>query len=603
MFKVQLINLHMKPLFSIFLFLLFVNLAYSQLSVRNDAYVFVTDEVLYVENDINLTEANSTIYLRDEAQLVQGNETPSNTGIGRLSAYQNGTTHNWAYNFWASPVGNVDVSNSANRPFRANDQFFDVTGLTTSIPTAFTSSYDGTSSPLNIADYWLYSYNPGLVYAEWDYIGQAGNLDSGYGFSMKGTNGSGNNQLYDFRGKPNTGLIETAVSTAQFTLVGNPYPSALDALDYIHDAINSTLITGTLSFWEQDLSVSSHNLLAYKGGYATYTIDATGTVETFLPATFDSYNIDGSLNIVGAITTSLKTAHRYIPIAQGFMIEGLVNGNTRTLNAHREYYKQSGASSEFFRTGESNTLTGVINELTYDENGYQILPSDYKRFRLNVDFNDTYTRQLLHNFHQTATPGFDYGLESNNSEPLTSDSYFILGDMPYVAQANNYNEDLKIPLVIKLQNAMPVRVRIHDIQNFGETQPIYIHDIPEDIYYNLRAQNFNINLEAGNYTSRFEITFKDNNDVLDVSEFETNDFTVFQNNNLAQLVINNPNALDIKSLTLFDVAGKRVMNKVDLSSGTRYEFPTKNLSDGVYVVNIVLKNNDIMNKKIIVSNK
>ena len=594
----------MNSYLKFFVFLFTINVSFAQLTIRNNAYVFVTDEVLYVENAVNLTEVNSTLYLRDEAQLIQGNEAPSNSGLGRLSVYQNGTTHNWAYNFWASPVGNVDASNTANRPFRANDQFFDVTGTTTSIPASFTGSYNGTSSPLNIAKYWLYSYNPGLSYSEWDYIAETGNLDTGYGFTMKGTSGSGNNQLYDFRGKPNTGLIETAVLDTQFTLVGNPYPSALDAVDYIHDAVNSTLITGTLSFWEQDLAVSSHNLQSYLGGYATYTIDALGLVETFLPATFNSYNIDGVLNVIGAVSTSGKTLHRYIPIGQGFMIEGIADGNARTLNAHREYYKQSGSSSEFFRTSESNTssLTGTINELIYDDNGYQIIPSDYKRFRLNVDFNDTYTRQLLHNFHQTATPGFDYGLESNNSEPLASDSYFILGDMPYIAQANSYDEDLKIPLVIKIQNAMPVRVRIHDIQNFGDTQPIYIHDIQEDVYYNLRAQNFNINLEAGNYTSRFEITFT-NTSTLSVSEFETNEFTVFQNNTISQLVIANPSALEIKSVTLFDVAGKKVMNEADLYNDTRYEFSTKNLSDGVYVVNIVLNNNEVMNKKIVVSNK
>ncbi|WP_145988295.1 hypothetical protein, partial [Flavivirga rizhaonensis] len=54
------------------LFLLLIsNLSFSQLSVRNDAYVFINDEIVFVEDDINLNEADSSIYLRNEAQVIQ----------------------------------------------------------------------------------------------------------------------------------------------------------------------------------------------------------------------------------------------------------------------------------------------------------------------------------------------------------------------------------------------------------------------------------------------------------------------------------------------------------------------------------------------------
>jgi hypothetical protein len=35
-------------------------------------------------------------------------------------------------------------------------------------------------------------------------------------------------QRYDFRGKPNDGTISITVLNLQFTLTGNPYPSAID---------------------------------------------------------------------------------------------------------------------------------------------------------------------------------------------------------------------------------------------------------------------------------------------------------------------------------------------------------------------------------------
>ena len=93
----------------------------------------------------------------------------------------------------------------------------------------FTSAYEGISSPLTISTRWLYTFTTSTDYSDWNYVGASGDIPAGLGFTMKGTNGSGNNQLYDFRGKPNNGTISNLVTADNFTLVGNPYPSAIDA--------------------------------------------------------------------------------------------------------------------------------------------------------------------------------------------------------------------------------------------------------------------------------------------------------------------------------------------------------------------------------------
>ena len=100
----------------------------------------------------------------------------------------------------------------------------------------------------------------------------------------------------------------------------------------------------------------------------------------------------------------------YIPIGQGFMVRGNATGGTlRTTNAMRDFQKKAPTLSEFFRTSSSEKTEAT---LSYSEDGLFIVPEDFKRFRLNIDFNETYTRQLLQNFHSTATPGEDYGLET-----------------------------------------------------------------------------------------------------------------------------------------------------------------------------------------------
>jgi hypothetical protein len=64
------------------IFLLFCGVSHAQLSVRNNAYVFVNDEIIFVNDNVNLNEAHSRIYLRNEAQLIQGSGTTGNTGVG-----------------------------------------------------------------------------------------------------------------------------------------------------------------------------------------------------------------------------------------------------------------------------------------------------------------------------------------------------------------------------------------------------------------------------------------------------------------------------------------------------------------------------------------
>tara|TARA_R110002126_G_scaffold142867_1_gene288931 strand:- start:102 stop:1781 length:1680 start_codon:yes stop_codon:yes gene_type:complete len=558
--------------------------------------VFVNDEIVFVEDDINLNEAASSLYLRNEAQIIQGTGTTGNSGLGELSVYQEANVGEYEYNYWCSPIGSK-TSNSINNPFGISF-LNDVTGLITSTPATFvtTSTYNGTSSPLNIEPYWVWKFIASDNYADWVHIQSNTSINPGEGFTMKGTIGSGDAQRYDFRGKPNNGTIAVSVLNNQFTLVGNPYPSALDAVAYIHDTQNAAVINGTLYYWEQDPSTNSHYINEYNGGYATYTINAAGTVETFISAVFNTYNGDGSINISNTGAGS-KTARRYIPIGQGFMVEGTANGVVRAKNAHRFYTKETAANSEFFRPSDTK------GESKKNKTIFSKTPVEYKRFRLNIDFNNNYTRQLVQTFHHTATNGFDYGLESkiNTGDILTSDAYWTIDNDAYLAEALAFNEELKIPVVIKLAADSPIRIRIADIQNFENSKPIYIHDIEKDTFINLKNQDFEVNLESGLYTNRFEITF--NNTVLSNTDETFKNLKIFQNNRTAQLKLLNTKNLEIESFNLYDISGKLVMSERISSSKRKYTFSTKSLSTGIYIVKIELQDRNIFSKKIVVSNK
>ncbi|MCK8479893.1 T9SS type A sorting domain-containing protein [Psychroserpens algicola] len=590
--------------------------ASAQLTVRQSSYIFVdgagfTDAAgvapLFVTDEVNIVEPGSRIYLRNEAQIIQGTGTTGNSGEGELSIYQTGTANNFAYNYWCSPIGN---NSNTNGNENARVELIDEsTGLTSSSDATFTTAYDGTSSPLVISNRWLYSFVVSDEYSEWILLDETSPIAPGLGFTMKGIGAGG--QLYDFRGKPNNGTITNSIAADQFTLIGNPYPSAIDALLLIHDTDNTNVdddgatTTGALYYWEQQ--PTDHVTANYIGGYATYTISAGG-VESFTPATFFAYDAFGNevpLPPPGAVGS--KVARRYIPVGQGFMVEGRPTTAPGSFvyvkNEHRVFQKESSGNSYFFRNDGSNEDTVSTAEIpapTYNEHGLNIVPEDFKRFRLNIVFNQEFTRQLLQNFHHTATDGFDYGLEAPASDYSPTDASWTQDDEAYVIQAHHFDIEKRIPVVIKAENQQPIEFSIFDVQNFDVSQPIFIHDIDENIYVDLRTQNYSINLPSGIYDSRFEITFQ--SETLSTTEITDEDFDVFQNTKDSVLTILNPNGLDIQSVSVFDISGKSVISATHVGNQSNYHYSTKSLSDGVYVASIHTENNQVISKKVIIKN-
>jgi hypothetical protein len=639
--------------------------SFAQLNVRNNAFVFVNDEVLFVTEEVNIQETTANLYLRNEAQLLQGaSQSVTNRGEGKLSVFQEGEASVFTHNIWASPVGTFNslkgsYTATGNTPFIPEDNIFEVgtdldgsmmpTALApiTSFPVTFIDGYNsngnstanttatiGTGDDLEIARYWFWKFGPSFGgstdYAAWSYVGQDGDVESGYGFTMKGTDVA--NQQYDFRGRPNSGTITTdlvyiprnaGIQVPSFTMIGNPYPSALDTRDFIHDVANTNLYVdvdpaisnGTLYYWEQQ-DTGTHNLVGYSAGYAAYTI-SPGGVPSFVDAIMKTYNADGTVATTGAATGAGKTVGRYLPIGQGFMVRAAINsvdpdiGLSYTVefnNSQREYIKESSGSSIFFKT--SNTKNGKLsseesleeqNLFSYNDKGFLIVPSDFKRFRINVDFNDTYTRQLLHNFHDSTTEGKDYGFETELPSTLDSDIWWPRLGEKLNGNANKFDMELRVPLHLNLSAQQSVKFRALDIQNFDIDQPIFIHDKELDLYYDLTIQDYEIALATGDYSNRFEVTFMDNTKQIDLVVEELDEFNVFQNNNTSTLNLLNPRETNVLEINVYDVAGKRIFNTLKMNTQERFEISTRDLSEGVYVVKVDFTNGTSKSKKIIVS--
>ena len=602
-------------------FVLLGNFSNAQLSVVNDGvedfasdhYIYVKDEVLTVTQDINLQGTDGGIYLRDDAQLVQINESSNNQGDGLLSVFQTGTANTFVYNIWCSPVGDNLGASTGNQNFGLSflydpeESIIDDEDRITSTQAYVTTDWNGSTNPMTISSQWIYKYDNGnnTNVTGWIPVGSSSGIAPGQGFIMKGVGSSG--EVYDFRGRPNNGTFSIPVATDQVSILGNPYPSALDALAVIHDNTDlikppatGGLIDGALYYFAQK-STGSHYQTEYQSCYGYYTISSDGDTETKVPATIYNYDEDGFLDTDDATGETIDNTSdfgRYIPIGQGFMVIGENNGTLLIKNSHRVYAgHQTGSIGTFNKSGNTKKDDGI-------KSTYSTVSGSYKRFRLNIEFGDLYTRQLVETFHPTnATFGFDYGLEIKTYENslLKSDAY-VGHDQPYIAEALPYNNTLKIPLTMQVEKDLPVRIRIADVQNFDDHQSIFIHDKETDIFVNLRNQSFDVNLTQGSYKDRFEITFASNNIALSTAEANFENFTVFQNNKVSKLNIYNPKALNIKFISLYDISGKLVLNNPIDTAKEKIAVSTKTLSSGVYVAKINTDDNQIYTRKVVINN-
>ena len=171
--------------------LLFQGQGYSQdMYVKDNTFVYVSNQSVYIKNALELNAISSIFYLRNEGQLLQGTTgSGANKGVGSLSIFQEGTVNNYQFNYWCSPVGNVASPTSVNNPFGIM-QLGRPTSLTTTTASTASMTYDGTSSPLSIAPFWVNKFQVNLsLYSDWVSVGSASTINPGEGFTMKGSSG------------------------------------------------------------------------------------------------------------------------------------------------------------------------------------------------------------------------------------------------------------------------------------------------------------------------------------------------------------------------------------------------------------------------------
>ena len=553
------------------------SLSARQLIVNNNSKLSINNNVLIVSENTTITNNTDQIRLIGASQFISTHSSSSQiSGNGSLYIDQNSdVASTYRYNYFSSPVTTVGLNTfTISNIMKDGATATSVDSTPLDINFVAGDNGDYTTSPISIAEKWLYSYPTGN---NWVYKGSTGVYQATDGFTLKGP---GQVQNYTFVGSPKDGKYISSIGANEFYLAGNPYPSALNSKKFLED--NSESINGTIYLWEQQNGLTEnegqgHDTSNYVGGYATRNL---------------SMGIAAPNDGGGSV---YKTPGKYIAVAQGFFITGDSDGGQLIFNNSQREYKREGEDSLFFRDGENSSTE------TYQDPVVKI-GLDYT----NSEGQNLH-RQLGVSFNENRSFSFDLGYDSPLYEPLENDIQyraeetkmfwkFDQDDTKYViAGIQEFSTDIEIPIGFSLEYDGEIIVKLDEQQNFE--QEVYLKDKLTGATYKLsdNEQGVAITLSTGSHLDKYAIVFVESSLNTDDDMLLENQLGVYIDNMANELVLKNYQNLDIKKVGLYNILGQTIKTWNRVGTDTEYRKEVQ-LPAAIYVVRITTENGEFLKK-------
>ncbi|MBS7232527.1 T9SS sorting signal type C domain-containing protein [Flavobacterium psychroterrae] len=366
-----------------------------------------------------------------------------------------------------------------------------------------------------------------------------------------------------FIGVPNNGNLSGETLRAnKYYLIGNPYPSALDAAKFL--AAN-TFLKGTLYFWTHNTAV------VFAPGYIYNSDD------------YAVYNLTGGTGTYAAPSGSIPGNNPAVPsgkiaAGQSFFASAGTSGGTVTFNNSM----RSGATdnTQFFKPGTTSKGT------------------EANRVWLNMTNDGGAFKQLLVGYVDGATNEFDKnydGLTFNGNAYI--DFYSFSNDNKYVIQgrALPFSDADIISLGYRTTIEGDFTISIDGTDGSLSNQNIYLEDKTTGKVHDLTAGNYTFKTAIGTFTDRLVLRYT--NKTLGIGDIENpdNNLIVTVKDKVVKVTSTNEN---IKQVTIFDITGKLLYDKNKVGA-TELQLQNLPFSNQVLLVKVILENDSTTTKKII----
>lgn len=502
--------------------------------VLSGSVTFNTGTKLTLTNDLKVTGGSLTF--EDSASLVQINNV-TNSGNIRYRRATQGAISNFDYTYWSSPVSPQILLNVS--PLTLGDKFYSFNGAT---------------------DSWVQEASSTV-------------MAKGFGYIIRGpqTYAAPNPPSFyqaTFIGVPNNGTINIPItSTGEASyLLGNPYPSALDAASFMK---SNPLLVGALYFWTHGTKIGAGTANLGSGSLA-YTSDD-----------YASYTLTGgaAASSGGAIPTG------QIGSGQGFFVTTIGSGTVNFTNTMRVGVGlNTGSNSQFFKTQASSKTAGV------------------EKNRLWLDFynNQGAYKQALVGYVSGATNDIDgqYDGESFDANEYV-DFYSIANTKNLVIQgrAVPFDSDDKVILGFKTTIAGEFTIKINQVDGLFATQEVFIEDKMLNKIHDLKKAEYTFSTDKGTFDDRFVLFYTVKKAVTTTNKEEGVNKSVVVAITEKEIKINTLNS-SLDAVMLYDLSGREIFNKQKVNS-SELNIRTVRRGSTVYIVKIKLDNGQILTQKVI----
>jgi len=477
------------------------------------------DKYLKVENNII---NNGSIIIEDSGNLLQVSDLSNISGSGSYTVKRTtpSVISRYVYTYWSSPLTS--------------------------------SALNEVSSDGNL----YYSFNPSTQ--NWVNANASTSMTPGLSYAVQGPNAGvtyPGSYTAEFTGsKFNNGEVDVPLALGasvtngaddNWNLIGNPYPSAIDANILLSTNSN---IWGTIYFW-------------------THNTDAS-TTQNFTQDDYVSWNgTGGTAGCNGCIAPNGNIAS-----GQGFFAQAITPSTLTFSNNMRIGVN----NNNFYRTPDSKVEDKIW---------------------LNLSSNNSF-KQILIGFLKKATDGIDRLYDGEKIDGGTKANFYsLINNKQFVIQGRStLKKAEEIPLGFSTNTTGEFMISIDHFEGDLESSIITLQDNLLNIEHDLKNSNYFFkSIATGTFNSRFKLII--NKGVLNTDSLETGSKLIIKNSSNG-LVLKTSDQSLIKKVLVYDILGKEILIKE--ASASIIELESVSLkSNSILILKILLESGELIVNKIL----
>ncbi|WP_396186774.1 T9SS sorting signal type C domain-containing protein [Flavobacterium sp.] len=490
------------------------------------------------------------------ASLVQINNVPNSGNIKYLRR-TNTNVISTDYTYWSSPVSGQTMFNLSPN----------------TLPSMF------------------YSYQATATDEGWQQESSGNTMAPGLGYSIGGPKVITPPETYlaTFTGVPNNGTITLSnIFENKSYLLGNPYPSAIDADKFLQD--NAAVLSGTIYFWTHNTTLQDRNNIASTAGSGAlaYTSDDYATYNGV--GGVGAYDLGSSTSDAESSGSNTSIPSGKIAAGQGFFAStqasiadgsSIVYNNTIRLAGEIAGVKNN---AQFFKT--RNPASKTSNAI------------EKNRVWLNLTNTQGAFKQTLIGYITDATNEYDSRFDGESFDGNNFVDFYSINcekNLTIQGRALPFDENDEVPLGYRAKINGDFTIAIAQTDGLLNNQNVFIEDKVTNKVFNLKEGNYTFNTAAGTFNNRFVLRYT--NKTLGINDFDAKGNTVLISIKNQKIQINSITET-IDKVTIFDLLGRQIYqkNKVNNNELLLSDFVS---SHQTLIVKTTLQNGKVVTEKIV----